>query len=55
MSHLSAHLKGGIPAGGNIGYKDGHTEWKKFDASRPSANSNPSKVRTGSNQPYFWF
>ena len=55
MSHLSAHLKGGIPAGGNYGYKDGHTEWKKFDASRPGANSNPTKVRTGQNTPYFWY
>jgi prepilin-type N-terminal cleavage/methylation domain-containing protein len=55
MAHLSAHLKGAIPAGGNISFKDGHTEWKKFDASRPNPNSNPSKVRTGNNTPYFWY
>jgi hypothetical protein len=53
--HLSAHMKKGIPAGNNIAFKDGHVAWKKFDASRPSNTANPSKPRTGSNQPYFWW
>ena len=28
--HLSAHLSGGLPIGGNIGLLDGHVEWRKF-------------------------
>jgi len=28
--HLSAHLMGRIPAGGNVGMLDGHVEWRKF-------------------------
>lgn len=55
MSHLSAHLKGAIPGGGNIAYKDGHVEWKKFDASSSNPKGNPSQVRTGGNTPYFWY
>lgn len=53
--HLSAHMKKGTPSGGNIAYKDGHVAWKKFDASLPSPTANPSKVRTGNNQPYWWW
>ena len=53
--HLSAHLKNRVPTGGNIGYKDGHVQWKKFNAASATANNNPSKVRTGFNTPYFWY
>ncbi len=53
--HLSAHIKKGIPAGGNIAYKDGHVAWKKFDATHGSAPANPSQSRTGSERPYFWW
>ena len=28
--HLSAHLNGLIPLGGNIGMLDGHVEWRNF-------------------------
>jgi prepilin-type N-terminal cleavage/methylation domain-containing protein/prepilin-type processing-associated H-X9-DG protein len=28
--HLSAHLKGSVPLGGNIGFMDGHVQWRKF-------------------------
>ena len=28
--HLSAHLSGRIPAGGNMGFLDGHVQWRKF-------------------------
>ncbi len=31
--HLSAHLKNNVPQGGDIGYKDGHAEWRKFKTS----------------------
>jgi hypothetical protein len=29
--HLSPHLRGKIPDGGNLGFKDGHASWRKFD------------------------
>jgi prepilin-type N-terminal cleavage/methylation domain-containing protein len=28
--HLSPHLTGAYPSGGNIGFKDGHVNWRKF-------------------------
>lgn len=43
--HLSPHLKGTVPAGGDVGYKDGHAEWRKFNVMVP---------RT-SGAPYFWW
>jgi prepilin-type N-terminal cleavage/methylation domain-containing protein len=52
--HLSAHLQRGIPAGSNIAYKDGHVQWKKFNAASASANNNLTKVRTTAG-PYFWW
>lgn len=29
-NHISPHLNGNTPAGGNIGFKDGHVDWRKF-------------------------
>ena len=29
--HTSPHLNGNFPSGGNIGFKDGHVSWRKFD------------------------
>ena len=37
--HLSAHLKGGIPEGGTLGFKDGHVEWRKFVVMTPRSDS----------------
>jgi prepilin-type N-terminal cleavage/methylation domain-containing protein len=31
LHHLSPHLNNSVPAGGNVGYKDGHAAWRKFD------------------------
>ena len=31
LHHISPHLKGTAPAGGNVGFKDGHVVWRKFD------------------------
>jgi prepilin-type N-terminal cleavage/methylation domain-containing protein len=35
LHHLSAHLKGNLPAGGHMGYKDGHADWRKFQVMTP--------------------
>ena len=45
IASLSAHLKGAVPMGGNVGYKDGHAEWRKFKG---------MTVRTDK-FPYFWW
>ena len=33
--HVSPHLKGNVPAGGNLGFKDGHVDWRKFELMTP--------------------
>ena len=40
--HMAAHLKGTIPAGGNVGFKDGHVTWRKFENMTPVAITGPS-------------
>jgi hypothetical protein len=54
-AHVSAHLRRGVPRGGNIAYKDGHAQWKKFLAASANPALNETKVRTGFNTPYFWW
>lgn len=44
--HVSAHLRGNVPIGSNIGFKDGHAAWRKFSDPLVSARS------TG---PVFWW
>jgi type II secretory pathway pseudopilin PulG len=39
MPHLSPHLKGILPAGGNLVFKDGHVDWRKFAEMRQRATS----------------
>lgn len=45
--HLSAHLRGNVPLGANIGFKDGHVAWRKFS----DAAVNPRS----STAPVFWW
>ena len=48
----TSHLKGnGDPTGGNIGFLDGHTEWRAFD---PDMNGETAKPRYGDNPGFFW-
>jgi prepilin-type processing-associated H-X9-DG protein len=46
LHHLSAHLQGQFPAGGNLGMLDGHVEWRKFDLMTP---------RSQNVTPVFWW
>jgi len=32
LPQVSPHLNGSIPAGGNVGFKDGHVAWRNFQA-----------------------
>jgi prepilin-type N-terminal cleavage/methylation domain-containing protein len=43
--HTSPHLNGARPAGGNLTFKDGHVEWRKFQFMVP---------RTTSGQTFYW-
>jgi competence protein ComGC len=40
--HTGPHLNGNIPAGGNVGFKDGHVAWRKFELMAPRTISGPS-------------
>jgi type II secretory pathway pseudopilin PulG len=44
-AHVSPHLKGNVPAGGNLGFKDGHVAWRKFELMSPRTTSDT----------YFWW
>ena len=46
LPHLSPHLSGRFPVGGNLGMVDGHVEWREF------ADMNP---RTTGGSPVFWW
>lgn len=39
IPHLSPHLKGNLPAGGNLAFKDGHVAWRKFAGMQQRASS----------------
>lgn len=63
--HVSAHLKGALPIGGNVAYKDGHVKWKKFNSPPAGFQVVPTApwmvtedtytmIRTTSG-PYFWW
>ena len=48
VHHLSPHLNGQFPAGGNVGMLDGHVEWRKFDSMQ-------CRVISGSGAAGFWW
>lgn len=48
VPHISAHVKGMFPAGGNLGMLDGHVEWRKFDSMQ-------CRVVTSGTSPGFWW
>ena len=46
-AHLSPHLSGRLPAGGNMGMLDGHVEWRRFADMHPRSPA--------PNTPTFWW
>jgi prepilin-type N-terminal cleavage/methylation domain-containing protein len=38
-NHTSPHIVGALPTGGDVGYKDGHAEWRKFQIMIPRSAS----------------
>lgn len=52
--HLSPHLKGSVPEGGNLGMLDGHVEWRKFAKMNVRANGNLWPSGNTSCPTYWW-
>jgi hypothetical protein len=50
VPHLSPHLKGSKPAGGNVGFKDGHVQWRNF--ADMNQRVDPNKA---AGTPAFWW
>jgi len=46
LPHLSPHLSKSLPVGGNIAFKDGHVEWRKFRYMQQRAS--------GSSRGFWW-
>jgi type II secretory pathway pseudopilin PulG len=46
VPHLSPHLKGPLPSGGNLAFKDGHVAWREF--------KDMSQRATGSSRGFWW-
>jgi hypothetical protein len=46
VPHISPHLKGVLPDGGHIAYKDGHVDWRRF--------ADMSQRATGSSRGFWW-
>lgn len=49
VAHTSPHLAKTVPAGGNVGFKDSHVEWRQFKKMSVRAPGNSST------QPSFWW
>jgi prepilin-type processing-associated H-X9-DG protein len=47
-SHLSGHMNGSIPLGGNVGMLDGHVEWRNLTNMLPRAGDSSEGLY------YFW-
>lgn len=51
----TSHLKGELPLGGNIGFLDGHTEWRKFNPDMEGDDAVPRYGGPGTSSPgFFW-
>ena len=46
VPHISPHLSGILPAGGNLAFKDGHVAWRKF--------KDMSQRASGSSRGFWW-
>jgi prepilin-type N-terminal cleavage/methylation domain-containing protein len=52
--HLTPHMKGNAPAGGNLGMLDGHIEWRKFEKMHIRANGNLWPSLNSTCPTYWW-
>jgi len=54
-AHTSAHLKGGVPAGGNVGMLDGHVEWRRFQMMHVRGYGGVGGAQDNGTCPTFWW
>jgi hypothetical protein len=52
--HLSPHMKGNTPAGGNLAMLDAHVEWRKFDKMTVRASGQIWPSLNNSCPTYWW-
>ncbi len=52
--HLTGHMNGTVPRGGNLGMLDGHVEWRKFEKMHVRANGNLWPSLNSSCPTYWW-
>lgn len=51
----TAHMKGKLPAGGNVFFLDGHVEWRNFSDMKPAGATTPhARCQTADNIYYYW-
>jgi prepilin-type N-terminal cleavage/methylation domain-containing protein/prepilin-type processing-associated H-X9-DG protein len=55
--HLTPHMNGNIPKGGNLGMLDGHVEWRKFEKMRVRASGGVWASTSGGDPscPTYWW
>jgi len=52
--HVTPHMKGSVPSGGNLGMLDGHVEWRKFELMHVRANGTVWPSLNSSCPTYWW-
>jgi len=52
--HVTAHMSGSLPAGGNLGMLDGHVQWRKFDLMHIRASGGIWPSLNNSCPTYWW-
>jgi prepilin-type N-terminal cleavage/methylation domain-containing protein len=54
-AHTTAHLKGSVPAGGDVGMLDGHAEWRRFQLMHVRGYGGVGGAQDNGSCPTFWW
>jgi prepilin-type N-terminal cleavage/methylation domain-containing protein/prepilin-type processing-associated H-X9-DG protein len=55
IHHTTAHMAGGVPAGGNLSFLDGHAEWRNFRNMVKRTSAESGQAQNSPNGPaFFW-
>lgn len=55
VPHTSPHMKGKVPAGGNLGMLDGHVEWRRFEDMTVRGYGGAGGSQDNASSPTFWW
>jgi prepilin-type processing-associated H-X9-DG protein len=55
IPHTSPHMKGKVPAGGNLGMLDGHVEWRGFENMTVRGYGGAGGSQDNGSSPTFWW